>query len=77
MGGKGYLKKMAIALVAGYLFNPQLALFGVNFNRFKDDIGYQIAGIGRKQEVMITKRERTGGSVSKNTCKAELPHEIQ
>ena len=79
------LDELANAFVAGHLIECSTYVCGGNFTGFKGfegkeswgDIGYPVAEIGRKGEVVITKQKGTGGCVSEETCKAQLLYEIQ
>lgn len=78
------LDELANAFVAGHMIECSTYVCGGNFAGFKDlspadwiDIGYPIAEIGKKGEVVITKQKGTGGVVSVDTCKAQLLYEIQ
>ncbi|KAK0117711.1 hypothetical protein ONS95_012040 [Cadophora gregata] len=78
---------LAKAFVAGHMIECSTYVCGGNFSGFKDfeangnggwlDIGFPIAEIGEKGEVVITKQKGTGGVVSVDTCKAQLLYEIQ
>ena len=80
-----HLEELANAFVAGHLIECSTYVCGGNFTGFKEfegmkswgDIGYPIAEIGKKGEVVITKQKGTGGVVSEETCKAQLLYEIQ
>lgn len=82
---RSQLDELANAFVAGHLIECSTYVCGGNFTGFKGfegneswgDIGYPIAEIGRKGEVIITKQKGTGGVVSQETCKAQLLYEIQ
>jgi hypothetical protein len=82
---RSQLDELAKAFVAGHLIECSTYVCGGNFTGFKDfegmkswtDIGYPIAEIGNKGEVVITKQTGTGGVVSEETCKAQLLYEIQ
>ena len=78
------LQELANAFIAGHLIECSNYVCGGNFTGFKEfegqkwlDIGYPIAEIGKKGEVVITKQQGTGGLVTVNTCKAQLLYEIQ
>jgi hypothetical protein len=81
------LDELAFAFVAGHMIECSTYVCGGNFSGFKDmeglegggwtDIGYPIAEIGRRGEVIITKQKATGGIVNEDTCKAQLLYEIQ
>jgi hypothetical protein len=78
------LQELARAFVAGHLVECSTYVSGGNFSGFKDhegkgwlDVGFPIAEIGRRGEVVITKQKNTGGEVSTETCKAQLLYEIQ
>jgi hypothetical protein len=78
------LEELANAFVAGHLIECSNYVCGGNFTGFKAfegqswlDIGYPIAEIGKKGEVVITKQMGTGGMVTTETCKAQLLYEIQ
>lgn len=67
------LQEFASTLIAGHLIECSNYVCGGNFSGFKElegggkrwlDIGYPIAEIGRKGEVIITKQKGTGGMVS-------------
>lgn len=83
--GRSQLNELANAFVAGHMIECSTYVCGGNFTGFKDfegkkswgDIGYPIAEIGKKGEVVITKQKGTGGVVSEETCKAQLLYEIQ
>lgn len=76
--------ELARAFVAGHLVECSTYVCGGNFSGFKDhegkgwlDIGFPIAEVGKKGEVVITKQKDTGGEVSTEACKAQLLYEIQ
>jgi len=78
------LNELANAFVAGHLIECSNYVCGGNFTGFKNfgakeciDIGYPIAEIGSKGQVIITKQKETGGIVTVDTCKAQLLYEIQ
>ncbi|KUJ20437.1 DUF1446 domain-containing protein [Mollisia scopiformis] len=78
------LEELANALVAGHLIECSNYVCGGNFSGFKAleptgwvDIGYPIAEIGKRGDMIITKQKGTGGCVSVDTCKAQLLYEIQ
>ena len=78
------LEELANAFVAGHLIECSNYVCGGNFTGFKTfegqswlNIGYPIAEIGKKGEVVITKQMGTGGMVTTETCKAQLLYEIQ
>lgn len=76
------LQELANAFVAGHMIECSNYVFGGNFSGFKEvdgknDIGYPIAEIGKKGDVIITKQKGTGGIVSLDTCKSQLLYEIQ
>jgi len=76
------LQGLANAFVAGHMIECSNYVCGGNFSGFKDvdkrnDIGYPIAEIGRKGDVIITKQKGSGGIVSVDTCKSQLLYEIQ
>jgi hypothetical protein len=80
------LKELASAFVAGHLIECSTYVCGGNFTGFKElekgnnswfDIGYPIAEIGKKGELVITKQKGTGGLITVDTCKAQLLYEIQ
>ena len=82
--GRENLDELANAFVAGHLVECSNYVCGGNFTGFKDfegkgwaDIGYPIAEIGKKGDVVITKQKGTGGLVTVDTCKAQLLYEIQ
>ncbi|KAL2062993.1 hypothetical protein VTL71DRAFT_6065 [Oculimacula yallundae] len=78
---------LAKAFVAGHIIECSTYVCGGNFSGFRDleatgnggwlNIGFPIAEIGRKGEVVITKQKGTGGIVNLDTCKAQLLYEIQ
>ncbi|KAH7323726.1 hypothetical protein BKA65DRAFT_598282 [Rhexocercosporidium sp. MPI-PUGE-AT-0058] len=78
---------LAKALVAGHMIECSTYVCGGNFSGFRDlktsgnggwlNIGFPIAEIGKGGEVVITKQKGTGGTVSVDTCKAQLLYEIQ
>ncbi|PVH83117.1 DUF1446 domain-containing protein [Cadophora sp. DSE1049] len=78
---------LAKAFVAGHMIECSTYVCGGNFSGFRDleasgkggwlNIGFPIAEIGSKGEVVITKQKATGGTVSVDTCKAQLLYEIQ
>ena len=84
---RSMLGELANAFVAGHMIECSNYVCGGNFTGFQDipsangkgwlDIGYPIAEIGKKGEVIITKQKGTGGVVSTETCKAQLLYEIQ
>lgn len=84
---RSMLGELANAFVAGHLIECSNYVCGGNFTGFQDiaaangkgwlDIGYPIAEIGKKGEVVVTKQKGTGGVVSTETCKAQLLYEIQ
>jgi hypothetical protein len=76
------LQELANAFVAGHMIECSNYVCGGNFSGFKDvdgknDIGYPIAEIGKKGDVIITKQKGTGGIVSVDTCTSQLLYEIQ
>lgn len=82
--GRDHLNELANTFVAGHLIECSNYVCGGNFSGFKsfegkawEDIGYPIAEISSKGEVIITKQKGTGGLVSIDTCKAQLLYEIQ
>lgn len=82
--GRERLHELANTFVAGHLIECSNYVCGGNFSGFKEfegkaweDIGYPIAEINSKGEVVITKQKGTGGIVSVDTCKAQLLYEIQ
>jgi hypothetical protein len=82
---RNQLDELANAFVAGHMIECSTYVCGGNFTGFKEfegmeswgNIGYPIAEIGSKGEVIITKQKGTGGAVSEETCKAQLLYEIQ
>ncbi|KAH7380872.1 hypothetical protein BKA64DRAFT_697857 [Cadophora sp. MPI-SDFR-AT-0126] len=78
---------LAKAFVAGHMIECSTYVCGGNFSGFRDleangkggwlNIGFPIAEIGEKGEVVITKHKGTGGIVNVDTCKAQLLYEIQ
>ena len=78
---------LAKAFVAGHMIECSTYVCGGNFSGFRDpegsgrggylNIGFPIAEIGKRGEVVITKQKGTGGTVSVDTCKAQLLYEIQ
>ncbi|RDW71833.1 hypothetical protein BP5796_07867 [Coleophoma crateriformis] len=80
-----WLDKMANAFVAGHLIECSNYVTGGNCTIFKEleagggwrDIGYPIAEVGSRGEVVITKQRGTNGVVNTDTCKAQLLYEIQ
>jgi hypothetical protein len=81
---RGDLRELANAFVAGHLIECSNYVCGGNFTGFKEfegdkwlGIGYPIAEIGKKGEVVTTKQKGTGGLVTTETCKAQLLYEIQ
>ncbi|TKX19900.1 hypothetical protein C1H76_8098 [Elsinoe australis] len=82
--GRERIKELANAFVAGHLVECSNYVCGGNFTRFKgleskmwEDIGYPIAEIGEKGEVVIAKSVWGGGEVSVDTCSSQLLYEIQ
>jgi hypothetical protein len=78
------LRELANAFVVGHLIECSNYVCGGNFTGFKEfegdkwlGIGYPIAEIGEKGEVVITKQKGTGGLVTTETCKAQSLYEIQ
>lgn len=80
------LEKLANALVAGHLIECSNYVCGGNFTGFKSlenssggwtDIGYPIAEISSTGAVIITKQTDAGGTVTVDTCTAQLLYEIQ
>ena len=78
------LNELANAFVAGHLIECSNYVCGGNFTGFKSlelkgwaDIGYPIAEIGSKGQVVITKNKGSGGEVSTQTCSSQLLYEIQ
>lgn len=78
------LDELANSFVAGHLIECSNYVCGGNFTGFKTldpktkkDIGYPIAEIGKRGDVVITMQKNTGGQVSVDTCKAQLLYEIQ
>jgi hypothetical protein len=79
---RNHLEEMANAFVAGHMIECSNYVCGGNFSGFKElhslrGIGYLIAEIGKTDETIITKQKGTGGTVSEDTCKAQLLYEIQ
>ncbi|KAH9206871.1 hypothetical protein DL95DRAFT_429387 [Leptodontidium sp. 2 PMI_412] len=78
---------LAKAFVAGHMIECSTYVCGGNFSGFRDleasgkggwlNPGFPIAEIGKSGEVVITKQKGTGGTVSVDTCKAQLLYEIQ
>jgi hypothetical protein len=82
--GREKLDELANAFVAGHLIECSNYVCGGNFSGFKTldpltrkDIGYPIAEIGRRGEVVVTMQKGRGGCVTEDTCKAQLLYEIQ
>lgn len=81
------LDKLANAFVAGHLIECSTYVTGGNYTGFKSlehqgdgwsKMGYPIAEIGADGAVVITKQAwTTGGTVSVDTCTAQLLYEIQ
>jgi hypothetical protein len=78
------LGELANAFVAGHLIECSTYVCGGNFSGFKTlspnsltNIGFPIAEIRKRGEVVITKQKGTGGEVNVETCKAQLLYEIQ
>jgi hypothetical protein len=78
------LSELANSFVAGHLIECSNYVCGGNFTGFKTldrasrkDIGYPIAEIGGKGEVVITMQKGRGGAVTEDTCSAQLLYEIQ
>ncbi|KAH9885725.1 hypothetical protein F4778DRAFT_760318 [Xylariomycetidae sp. FL2044] len=76
--------QLARALIAGHLIECSTYVTGGNYTGFKSmdwsmlhDLGYPIAEIAADGDVIITKREGTGGVVNVETCKEQLLYEIQ
>jgi hypothetical protein len=77
---------LANAFVAGHLIECSTYVTGGNYSGFKsltrygiEDIGYPIAEIAGDGSVAVTKQKSpgTGGSVTVDTCTAQLLYEIQ
>ncbi|KAL5315562.1 hypothetical protein ACEPPN_016430 [Leptodophora sp. 'Broadleaf-Isolate-01'] len=78
---------LAKAFVAGHMIECSTYVCGGNFSGFRDleasgkggwlNPGFPIAEIGKSGEVVITKQKGNGGTVSVDTCKAQLLYEIQ
>ncbi|KAG8627693.1 hypothetical protein KVT40_003566 [Elsinoe batatas] len=82
--GRERIAELANAFVAGHLVECSNYVCGGNFTGFKaleskmwEDIGYPIAEIGEKGEVVIAKSLWGGGEVSVDTCTSQLLYEIQ
>ncbi len=78
------LDYLANAFVAGHLIECSTYVCGGNYTGFKsledkgwDNIGYPIAEISSKGQVIITKQKGSGGEVSVGTCSSQLLYEIQ
>lgn len=78
------LDQLANAFVAGHLIECSNYVCGGNYTGFKDiegkgwdNIGYPIAEISSKGQVIITKQKGSGGEVSVGTCSSQLLYEIQ
>ncbi|KAI1340156.1 DUF1446-domain-containing protein [Xylariaceae sp. FL0016] len=77
--------RLARSLIAGHLIECSTYVTGGNYTGFKNmmdwsmlhDIGYPIAEIDVDGDVIITKRDGTGGVVNVETCKEQLLYEIQ
>jgi hypothetical protein len=81
--GRERLNELANTFVAGHLIECSNYVCGGNFTGFKGaedkwaNIGYPIAEIGERGDVIITKQKGSGGLVTVDTCKAQLLYEIQ
>ncbi|KAF4549052.1 Hypothetical protein D9617_23g004670 [Elsinoe fawcettii] len=82
--GRERIHELANAFVAGHLVECSNYVCGGNFTGFKEleskmweDIGYPIAEIGEKGDVVIAKSVWGGGEVSVDTCSSQLLYEIQ
>lgn len=74
--------ELAGALVAGHLIECSTYVTGGNFSGFKsipgkEDLGFPITEIDGAGGVVITKIQKTGGAVTKDTVTAQLVYEIQ
>lgn len=76
--------QLARALMAGHLIECSTYVTGGDYSGFKHldwtkihDLGYPIAEIAADGDVVITKREGSGGEVTVGTCTEQLLYEIQ
>lgn len=77
---------LANALIAGHLIECSSYVTGGAYSGFKKELlqqnnftnmGFPIAEIGPRGEVVITKEKKSGGIVTVSTCTAQLVYEIQ
>jgi len=76
------LRELVNALVACHMIECSNYVCEGSLSGFKDvdgknDIGYPIAEIGKKGDVIITKQKGTGGIVSVDTCTSQLLYEYK
>ncbi|KAK1540961.1 hypothetical protein CPAR01_06950 [Colletotrichum paranaense] len=75
--------QLAHALVAGHFIECTTYVTGGNFSGFKSlpgtsvEIGFPIAKVEETGEFTVYKQARRGGTVTLETCKAQLLYEIQ
>ncbi|TKA35369.1 hypothetical protein B0A54_13448 [Friedmanniomyces endolithicus] len=82
------LLEMANSLVAGHLIECSSYVCGGNFTGFKSleskeagggwsNLGFPIAEISRRGQVVITKNSGSAGAITTETCTSQLLYEIQ